>query len=59
LQVPLSEELGGGLRLVKAQGNIASESLEMLQRRGEYEAVPQRKQGSRRKRRVKVVERWS
>lgn len=55
--MPLSDELGGSLRLVKAKGSLASEALEGLQRRGEYEAVNDRKR-ARPKQRVKYMERF-
>lgn len=53
--VPLSDELGGSLRTVRTKGNLASETLVSLQRRGQYEVVPQRK-SARPKPRVKFVE---
>jgi hypothetical protein len=57
LPVPLSDELQGSLRLVKAKGSLASEALEGLQRRGEYEVVSDRKR-ARAKQRVKYVEKF-
>ena len=55
LPVPLSDELGGSLRLLKTKGNLASETLEGLQRRGQYEPVPHRK-SARPKERVKYAQ---
>ena len=57
LPVPLSDELGGSLRLLKQKGNLASETLEGLQRRGQYEPVPHRK-SARAKERVRYVEKF-
>lgn len=57
LPVPLSDELSGSLRLVKAKGSLASEALEGLQRRGEYEPVGDKKR-ARPKQRVKYVEKF-
>ena len=54
LAVPLSDELGGSLRALRTKGSLASETLEGLQRRGQYEIVPQRK-SARPRERVKYV----
>jgi len=57
LAVPLSDELGGSLRALRTKGSLASETLEGLQRRGQYEIVPQRK-SARPRERVKYVQKF-
>eukprot|EP00624_Nannochloropsis_granulata_P006225 evm.model.NODE_45461_length_6321_cov_32.424934.1 len=57
LAVPLSDELKGSLRALRTKGSLASETLEGLQRRGQYEVVPQRK-SARPRQRVKYVEKF-
>lgn len=57
MAVPLSDELGGSLRALRTKGSLASETLEGLQRRGQYEIVPQRK-SARPRERVKYVQKF-
>lgn len=57
LAVPLSDELKGSLRALRTKGSLASETLDGLQRRGQYEVVPQRK-SARPRQRVKYVEKF-
>lgn len=48
VEVSLSDELHGSLRLLKSKGDIIIDAVDAIQKRGQYEKIPINRKGSSR-----------